>query len=170
MQTAQKLQQEVQLLREALDRKNHYILQLEEALKQQRQHQFGASSEKVSPDQLGLFNEAEALEEQTVLEEATVTVQSHTRQKKPRVSIPSDLPREDIIHDLLDSEKVCPHDGTELTCIGSDDHEQLDIIPAQIKVIRHKRLKYACPCCDQILSRPQNLNNPLKRVSPVLAY
>ncbi|WYH52411.1 IS66 family transposase [Teredinibacter turnerae] len=32
--------------------------------------------------------------------------------------------------------------------IGSDDHEQLDIVPATINVIRHKRLKYACPCCE----------------------
>ncbi|MFW2374416.1 MAG: IS66 family transposase zinc-finger binding domain-containing protein [Gammaproteobacteria bacterium] len=27
--------------------------------------------------------------------------------------------------------------------------QQLDIIPAQVKVIRHKRLKYICPCCKQ---------------------
>ncbi len=45
--------------------------------------------------------------------------------------------------------KSAPNDGHELKVIGSDDHEQLDIIPAQVKVLRHKRLKYACPCCDQ---------------------
>ena len=27
--------------------------------------------------------------------------------------------------------------------------EQLDIIPQQVRVIRHERVKYACPCCDQ---------------------
>ncbi|MFA0809557.1 IS66 family transposase zinc-finger binding domain-containing protein [Microbulbifer epialgicus] len=54
-------------------------------------------------------------------------------------------PREEIIHVLPESEKTCPHDGAELKLIGSEDHEQLDIIPAQIKVLRHKRLKYACP-------------------------
>ena len=157
MQTAETLQQENDFLRETLTeknkilaQKNHYITQLEEALKQQRQQQFGASSEKASPDQLGLFNEAEAIEAATVaiVEEDTITVPSHTRKRKPRVSIPADLPREDIVHDLPASEKVCPHDGTELKCIGSDDHEQLDIIPAQIKVIRHKRLKYAAMCKD----------------------
>jgi transposase len=26
--------------------------------------------------------------------------------------------------------------------------EQLDIIPQQVRVIRHERVKYACPCCD----------------------
>ena len=82
-----------------------------------------SSSEKASVSQLGLFNEAEAIEEEIDTVEDTVTVQSHTRQKKPRVSIPPDLPREDIIYDLRGSEKVCPHDGTELKYIGSDDHE-----------------------------------------------
>jgi transposase len=26
--------------------------------------------------------------------------------------------------------------------------EQLDIVPQQVRVIRHERVKYACPCCD----------------------
>jgi len=125
-----------------LEQKNHYILQLEEAIKQQRQKAFSASSEKASADQLGLFNEAENSDAEScevATPEDTVSVASHTRQKKPRVSIPDDLPREDIIHDLSESEKICPHDGTELQVIGSEDHEQLDIIPAQVNVIRHKR-------------------------------
>ena len=171
MQTAQKLQQENDFLREEiinknkiLDQKNHYILQLEEALKQQRKKTFGTSSEKLSVDQLGLFNEAEVIEAEAVdAEKDTVTVVSHTRQKKPRVSIPADLPRENIIHDLSDDEKICPHDGTELTCIGSDDHEQLDIIPAQVKVIRHKRLKYACPCCDQHVVTANKPKQPIEK-------
>lgn len=33
-------------------------------------------------------------------------------------------------------------------CIGSDDCEQLDIIPAKIRVIKHIRLKYACKNCE----------------------
>ena len=167
---AQTLQEKITVLEKEIDnknyileQKNHYILQLEEALKQQRQQQFGASSEKTSPDQLGLFNEAEAIEVETAAEEATITVPSHTRKRKPRVSIPADLPREDIIHDIPDSEKVCPHDGTELKCIGSDDHEQLDIIPAQIKVIRHKRLKYACPCCDQHIVTADKPKQPIEK-------
>lgn len=33
--------------------------------------------------------------------------------------------------------------------IGVEVSEQLDIIPQQVRVIRHERVKYACPCCDQ---------------------
>lgn len=137
-----------------LEQKNHYIFQLEEALKKQRRTLFGPSSEKQSPDQVSLFNEAE---------DKAVIIASHTRQKKPRVSIPDDLPREDIVHDVPESEKICPHDGTELKVIGSDDHEQLDIIPAQIKVIRHKRLKYACPCCNQYIVTAKKPKQPIEK-------
>jgi transposase len=50
---------------------------------------------------------------------------------------------------------VCAHDGTTLTCIGEDTSEQLDIVPARIKVIVHRRKKYACPCCQQnVVSAP----------------
>ena len=33
----------------------------------------------------------------------------------------------EIIHDLPEAEKVCPHDGTPLKRIDSEIHEQLDI-------------------------------------------
>jgi len=62
MQTTEQLQQENNFLRDKLEQKNAYIVQLEEWIKQQRHKQFGPSSEKLSPDQLSLFNEAEAIE------------------------------------------------------------------------------------------------------------
>ena len=179
MQTTQQLQEENAYLKATLaekamllehntrklEHKNNYILQLEEWIKQQRQKTFGASSEKYSPDQLGLFNEAEDLEQAVVddVQAESTTVAAHTRQKKPRVSIPDHLPREDIVHDLPESEKRCPHDGTELKVIGSSDHEQLNIIPAQVKVIRHKRLKYACPCCHQHIVTASKPKQPIEK-------
>jgi transposase len=29
--------------------------------------------------------------------------------------------------------------------------EQLDVIPEQIQVIQHQRVKYACPCCEPVI-------------------
>ena len=121
---------------------------LEEMLRVQRYKDYGASSEKDS-GQSQLFNE---VEEDSLVDEsdaANINVPAHTRKKKKRVSIPKELPREDIIHDLLDAEKICPHDGSELKLIGEETSEQLDIEPAKIKVLRHRRQKYACPCCEQ---------------------
>ncbi|MFT5082328.1 MAG: transposase [Lentisphaeria bacterium] len=129
---------------------------------------FGPSSKKPSSDQLGLFNEVEALEcsEEQDDSLAAIDVKPHQRVKRPRVSIPKDCPREDIIHDLPESDKVCPHDGATLEQVGSDDHEQLDVIPAKIKVLRHRRPKYACHAASSILLPPENRPCRLKKVSP----
>lgn len=159
-----------------LDSKNSYIQQLEQYIKTLRQKQFGTSSEKSSIDQLGLFNEAELSDrtDDTDTEQPKSTpVAAHTRTKRPRISIPADLPREDIIHDLPDDQKVCPHDGTALKAIGEETHEQLDIIPAQVKVLRHIRKKYACPCCERYLITANKPKQPIEKsiASPgLLAY
>ena len=147
--------------------KKTYIQQLEELIKQSNRKFFSSSSEKVSPDQLGLFNEAEDSYDDELVEseteEQTITIAAHQRQKKTTPRIPEHLPREDIIYDLDEQDKVCPHDGTELKLIGSEDHEQLDIIPAQIKVLKHKRLKYACPCCEQHVVTANKPKQPIEK-------
>lgn len=181
MTNAATLQKENDLLREQLAAEKQKIAArdaqiavLNEQLKYLLSKRFGPSSEKTSPDQLGLFNEAEELNAEPESGEAdSTTVKSHTRQRKPRVSIPDHLPREDIIHDIPESEKVCPHDGSPLKPIGSEDHEQLEIIPAKIKVVRHKRLTYACPCCDNHIVTAAKPKQPIEKsiASPsLLAY
>lgn len=169
------LQQEVVSLREQLAQRDEYLKLLQEQLQLLLHKKFSASSEKISPDQLGLFNEAEQTVESLSEydDDHTITVNAHQRKRKPRISIPDDFPREDILHDLPEEDKVCPHDGHTLEVIGSDDHEQLDIIPAKIKVLRHRRLKYACPCCQQHLVTASKPNQPIEKsiASPgLLAY
>ncbi|WP_317928420.1 IS66 family transposase zinc-finger binding domain-containing protein [Halioxenophilus sp. WMMB6] len=165
------LQKEIETLREQLSEKDNEISRRDSqlaALKEEIQRlllqRFGRSSEKVSADQLGLFNEAEELAIEEVLEQTeATTVKSHEQQSRPRISIPTELPREEIIHDLPESEKLCPKDGTALEVIGSEDHEQLDIIPAQIKVLVHRRLKYACPCCEQHIVTAAKPKQPIEK-------
>ncbi|HLP10038.1 MAG TPA: IS66 family transposase [Opitutaceae bacterium] len=133
---------------------------------------FGASSEKHSPDQLRLFDEAEKEAVEAVVEEdeETVEVSVHARQKPRRKPLPPELPRIEVVHDLPEAEKVCPHDGATLTRIGEEVSEQLDIVPAKIQVIRHVRVKYACPCCEGHVQRaplpPQPI--PKSNASPGL--
>ena len=116
---------------------------------------FGAKSERVQEEssQLSLFNEAEA-EADTAIEAdednaAVTVVASHTRARGCRRPLPAELPREEIVHDLADADKTCPHDGTRLEVMGEETSEQLDIVPAKLCVLHHRRLKYACPCCRQ---------------------
>lgn len=97
------------------------------------------------------FNEAEALcpKAEAATEAATVNVAAHARKKKGRKPLSEDLPRTVIRHELPAGERVCARDGTRLTEIGVEVSEQLDIVPATLRVIRHERVKYACPCCRQ---------------------
>lgn len=145
------LEQKEALLRSRASR----ISTLEELIKQFQRKQFSASSEKLSKDQLDLwlFNEAESVENNETGESAdtndTVEVPAHQRRKQPRISLPPQIPREEVLYELPEPERVCPHDGTELKATGTEDHEQLDIIPAQARVIVHRRQKYVCPCCEK---------------------
>ena len=76
-------------------------------------------------------------------------IAGHTRAPGHRRPLPAHLPREVVVHDLAEADKTCPHDGTPLVVMGEETCEQLDIIPAQIRVLHHRRLKVACPCCRQ---------------------
>jgi transposase len=159
-----------------IESKTQRIHLLEEFIRSLKQKHFGASSEKLEAIQPDLFSEAEdeaTTEAVDVTENTTsVTVAEHQR-KKQRQSIPADLPRIDIIHDLSEDQKVCPHDGTALKNIGFESHEQLEIIPAKIQVLHHKRLKYACPCCSSYLITADKPAQPIEKsiASPsLLAY
>ena len=49
---------------------------------------------------------------------------------------------------LEDSERTLPHHGVELERFGEVVSEQLDIVPAKMRVLRHIRGKYCCPWCE----------------------
>lgn len=117
---------------------------------------FAAKSEARGSEQRDLFfNEAESLAPPDVEPaheapvDAPVAVAAHARQKRGRKPLDPALPREIVRHELPAAERVCPHDGAALVEIGVETSEQLDIIPQQVRVIQHQRVKYACPCCDQ---------------------
>ena len=120
-----------------------------------RRRMFGASSEQ-SDVQGYLFNEAEALalgstEEQDVAvipaAQDSVTLKTPADLKAPRgkrASLPAELKRVEVLHDVPESERTCPC-GTTMVVIGQDVSEQLDIVPMQIRVLRHVRMRYGCP-------------------------
>lgn len=123
----------------------------EERLRAYKHKLFGASSEARATDQLGLFNEAEALGADATPageEEPATRVAGHTRGKRGRKPLDSNLPRKIVRHELRESERFCTHDGHALVEIGVETSEQLDVVPEQVRVIQHQRVKYACPCCD----------------------
>ena len=168
MQNHSEIIQENINLKKIISDKNNRIQLLENYIRSLNQKQFGSSSEKLETIQADLFVEAEEDEDASIsaevdaIEASTIAVAAHQR-KKHRESIPADLPRVEIIHDLPDDQKVCPHDGTALKNIGFESHEQLDVIPAKIQVLHHKRLKYACPCCEGFLITASKPAQPIEK-------
>ena len=82
-----------------------------------------------------------------------------TRMCFPKTSrpLPDHLPREEVIHELTDEERTCPCCGKLRKEIGSEVSEQLEFVPASLKVIQHHRKKYACDACEEnvaIASKP----------------
>ena len=118
------------------------VLTLQEQLNLALARRYAASSEKISPDQYRLFDEAEA-DAGVEPEDDEVIVPAHSRKKRGRKKLPDTLPRVDVIHELSGDDLICPHDGAVLNEIGEKTSEQLDIVPAKIQVIRHIRKKYA---------------------------
>ena len=135
------------------------VLTLTEQLNLAIAKRYAASSEKISPDQIRLFNEAEIngdTNPSVGAEDAAaaMTIAAHTRKKTGRKPLPDTLPRVEVIHTLPETERHCPHDGAVLAEIGDVISEQLDIVPATIRVIRHIRKQYACGCGRCIKTAP----------------
>lgn len=120
-----------------------------------RHRQFGSSSEQLSA-QGRLFDEAEALAEATTEAQDIAPLPPEPAAdegkgkptNKPargkRGPLPADLKRVEIVHDVPEAERTCPC-GTPMVEIGQDVSEQLDIVPMQVRVLRHIRKRYGCP-------------------------
>ena len=132
------------------------ILELYEQLRLSRQRMFGRSSESHA-GQSWLFDEAEALVESepeagdTAKLPPTTDAPADTGKKTARGKrkpLPVELPRVDVIHDVPEAERTCAC-GTPMVEIGQEVSEQLDIVPMQVRVLRHIRKRYGCPKGDQ---------------------
>ncbi len=141
----------IEVLREQVESSSRKISTMEQQLQQLLRRLYGASAEKIDPAQRGLF---EDLLRRLRDESPADSVPAPTR--KPagsnghgRRRLAADLPRERIVHDLPEAEKACPGCGQRRALIGEETSEQLDYVPAKVKVLEHVRLKYACRFCER---------------------
>ncbi len=127
---------------------------LREQLRLLRGQIYGGKSERwlgeEASRQMAMFQEPPAAEPEPEPEEQVIG--PHRRKKPGRKPLPTDLPRQEVVHDLPEEEKVCGC-GSELSRIGEEVSEQLDVEPAKAKVIRHIRPKYACKSCQGVDSQ-----------------
>ena len=161
--TSSQLPDDIAELKKIIGQLQDEIQFLREQSNLARRRQFAASSEK-SADQLELiFNEAEAIEaleeltddacaeaDAATIIEATETPNKSSANKKPgRKPLPASLPREERLIDITEEQKICPCCQGALHRVGEERSEQLEYIPASIKVIETVRPKYTCRHCEK---------------------
>jgi transposase len=83
-----------------------------------------------------------------------------------RRPLPDHLPREEVIHELTDEERTCPCCGKLRKEIGSEVSEQLEFVPASLKVIQHHRKKYACDACEEHVAIADKPPQPINKGLP----
>lgn len=141
---------------------------LEEQILAYQYRQFANKSEKINPQQLSFFNEAEPQKdpEKILSQEEEIQVASYARKKTHgRKPLPPELPRVPRVYDLSENDKICSC-GCVLTYIKDEKTEQLEIIPAKIYVIEHIRKKYACRHCEETI---KTANMPLAPIPRSIA-
>jgi transposase len=161
MKTAQELQQQVANLKAEIHQKDTLIAGLQAQIFELKKYRFGSSSEK-DKNQLPLFNEAEAIVDAL----PKSTAKGKKKKTGVRKILPPELEREEETYDLDEAQKTCPKDSCELKLIGEECSEQLKFIPASVKVIKHKRLKYACIQCNKHISLQPNPKIRYQNQSP----
>ena len=109
-----------------IEKKDFEIELLRHKLQAQLAARFASKSEK-NKFQMDMFDEAllptEAELNEVEKADEEITIAAHTRKKSGRKPLPKDLPREQIIYDLAESEKICAC-GCSLHKIGEDKSEQ----------------------------------------------
>lgn len=161
------------------------VEKLEHQLARLLRKQYGPQKERIDPNQLTLFSAEEIEQLAAELQngaDGTVpddesrrddgtdgdddAARSGSGQKPKRNShgrnrLPDDLPREVVLHELSDEERVCPCCGKPRTDIGCETSEQLEFVPGSLKVIEHRRQKCACKECKEHVAIATNPRSPV---------
>lgn len=161
------LPDDVRALKSIIRGKDSFIAELEkrneillEQVRLLEKYRFARSSEKwTAEDELQgrLFNEAEVGVRPMPGEVFETERISYTRKRrKGRRALPEDLPRNTIIHELTEEQRRCGNKGCPKwgecgklrPLIGEETREELEFIPAQIRVNRHVYRKYGQIACE----------------------
>jgi transposase len=141
------------MLRELLTTLKQRDLELESVrhrLDQLLRRLYGPRSERLDPNQPNLFDACPSPPEAPPPVQPTEPETATPPQKKNghgRKALPKNLKRDRREHDLTEAEKLCPCCAKPRLKLGEQTSEQLDYIPASMRVIEHVRPTYACLGC-----------------------
>ena len=134
---------------EQISRLEHLVEEFRKALFGRKSEKLGADERQLSFDDLGTaIAEAGGQTEpagQAPDEEAGARQRRRRRGPRSEVRFPSHLER---ITEVIEPDTVmCPCGCGVMTRIGEDRSERLDVVPAQFRVIKIVRPRYACNRC-----------------------
>lgn len=122
----------------------------EEQFRLSKQREFGRSSEKSLPEQLGIFNEAEVESKPDAPEKATIEV-SYTRRKGKETKEEKlrNHTIKTIEYRLSEEEQVCSCCGGALHEMSKQERVEVEYVPPVITGIKHVQYIYACRNCEK---------------------
>ncbi len=138
----QNLSQQLDTTQEELITAQKEIDKLRHLLHNANRKNFGKKSEKLSKEQVALFSFEAPIEPET--EEVPVSAYKRKLNRGRKV-LSEKLPRER--REYEPEVRTCSCCGGELEKIGEVITEELEYIPAQLKIVDHVRIKRACPRC-----------------------
>ena len=115
---------------------------------------FGRKSERLPEDhrQLGFEDLEQAIfqaQAEAEKRDPALRKQRAAKRRASRGALPAHLPRIEVT--LTPDDTMCPCCRAQMTMIGEDKSERLDVIPVQYRVIVTRRPKFACRTCDGIV-------------------
>ena len=144
----------ITMLQGSVDRLTQKIENLTEIIMLMRREKYAPSSEQTpksdgESEQLSLFNEAEISADARVTEPIkNEKGRLAPRKGHARQALLSGLDVDEIEYHAGDESLFCKRCGTKLRILGKEVvREELQYIPAQLKVIKHIRIAYECPKC-----------------------
>jgi transposase len=129
--------------------------------------QRGRRVEPINPNQPLLFPELAEAEPATPPPPAADASKRRGKSKPHGRGRPSpSLRREPRRYELTLLERLCPECGEARDEIGVEATCQLDYKPAEVFVVEHQRIKYACKCCAGHVVLAPKPPQPLERALP----
>ncbi len=133
----------------ALAQQDSVIAALRHQLAVLKRARFGRSSEQVERHIHQLELQLEELEMQTgALPKRAGNTRTEKAIPRRRVSFPAQLPRE---QKHIDAPCQCPACHGDLSPMGEDVSEMLDVVPASYRIVRIVRPKFSCKQCETVV-------------------
>jgi len=139
---------------------NRQIENLTEIIRYIQKQQFGSSSEKTPRKELDgqqimadVLNEVEASLKADEPEPAMLTKEGKIRikstgKKGRKETVLKSVPIEEVVHEVYGDALLCPQCGNEMKPVGKRFvRDEVQFIPAQVKIIRHMQMTYECAKC-----------------------